>query len=469
MLRRHHRFFQSIQILRDAALVALSFYVAYLCRFSFPRILPYHTLSSQHETLAVGLMLVITWPLVAWLGGLYVSRRSVSAFTDVLSVFKTTAGAFVVLVTLTYFLRDVRYSRAVLMLWGMLCFVLQSAARLLFKAGLQRVRARGFNLRHILVVGTGDLAEQVVHVVHQQASLGLRIRGMVALEQDAAFVGTKKVAGHPVLGTVTQLSALLETTRADQVMVALPIDALGALRGLMDVLSRETVDVRLVPDFYQYMTLCGSIEELSGLPIINLQATPLFGWNLLLKRAFDVMATGLGLLLISPLLAALALAVRCSSAGPIFYGQERVGMDGRTFKMLKFRTMRTNAEASGAQMTAKGDPRCTPLGAFLRRCSLDELPQLINVLRGDMSLVGPRPERPCFIETFKQEIPRYALRHKIKAGMTGWAQVNGMRGNTSIAKRIELDLYYIENWSLVLDIKILVRTLLGGFLSPHAY
>lgn len=468
MLRRHHRFFQSIQILRDAALVAWAFYAAYLCRFSFPRILPYHTVSSQHETLAVGLMLVVIWPLVGWLGGLYVSRRSVSAITDVLSVLKTTCGAFVLLVTLTYFLRDVRYSRAVLMLWGAFCFVLLTAARLVFKLALRRVRARGYNLRHILVVGTGDLAGQVAEVVHDQADLGLRIAGMVALERDAHWVG-RTVAGHRVLGTVTQLSDLLEQTRADQVMVALPIDSLAALRGLMDALSRETVDVRLVPDFYQYMTLCGSIEELAGLPIINLQATPLFGWNLLLKRVFDVIAASLGLLMISPAMLLLASAVRLSSRGPVFYGQDRVGMDGRTFKMLKFRTMRIDAEQAGARMAAKDDPRCTPLGAFLRRFSLDELPQLLNVLRGDMSLVGPRPERPCFIETFKQEIPRYALRHKIKAGMTGWAQVNGMRGNTSIAKRIELDLYYIENWSLVLDIKILIRTLLGGFLSPHAY
>jgi exopolysaccharide biosynthesis polyprenyl glycosylphosphotransferase len=229
------------------------------------------------------------------------------------------------------------------------------------------------------------------------------------------------------------------------------------------------VDVRLIPDLYQYMTLCGSVEEFRGMPIINLQSTPLWGWNLIIKRFFDMLAAFAGLVLLSPVFLGLAVAVRLSSAGPIFYRQLRVGLDGSQFAMLKFRTMRTDAEVQGAQMTQVQDPRCTRLGAFLRRLSLDELPQLINVLVGDMSLVGPRPEQPCFIESFKQSIPRYALRHKIKAGMTGWAQINGMRGNTSIAKRIELDLYYIENWSLLLDLKILARTVLGGFLSPHAY
>jgi exopolysaccharide biosynthesis polyprenyl glycosylphosphotransferase len=193
------------------------------------------------------------------------------------------------------------------------------------------------------------------------------------------------------------------------------------------------------------------------------------GWSLVAKRVFDVLVAGLGLILVAPLMALIAVAIRSTSPGPVFYAQERVGMDGLAFQMFKFRTMRIDAENDGAQMTVPDDPRCTRLGVLLRRLSLDELPQLWNVLKGNMSLVGPRPERPCFIEYFKREIPRYALRHKIKAGMTGWAQVNGMRGNTNVAKRIELDLYYIENWSLFLDVKILLRTVFGGFLSPNAY
>ena len=457
-----------MQVCRDALLVACAFHMAYTCRFSLPNFLPYGQVSSTHETLAIGLMLVVVWPAVGWLGGLYTSRRAHNFVSEVFDVVKTTAIAFLVLVTLTYFVRDVRYSRAVLILWGVFNMLLLAGSRGLSMAALRRMRAHGYNLRHVLVVGSGDLGERVVQTLTAQAALGMRVCGVIIDDEDIDS-GITSVAQVPVIGTVSQLSQRLTQRHIDQVIVALPIHKLGALRGIMDVLSKETVDVRLIPDFYQYMTLCGSIEELSGLPIINLQSTPLLGWNLALKRSFDVIFASLGLVLIAPLMGLIALWVRLSSPGPIFYLQERVGMDGACFQMVKFRTMHLDAEDRGAQMTAADDPRRTAVGTLLRRLSLDELPQLWNVLRGDMSLVGPRPERPCFIENFKQEIPRYALRHKIKAGMTGWAQVNGLRGNTSIAKRIELDLYYIENWSLLLDLKIVLRTILGGFLSPHAY
>jgi len=225
----------------------------------------------------------------------------------------------------------------------------------------------------------------------------------------------------------------------------------------------------VVPDLFQYITLYGGLEEFGGLPLIGLQGGPLEGWNLVGKRVFDVVLSLLALVLLSPLLLVVALLVRLSSPGPVLFRQERMGMDGRTFHILKFRTMRTDAEAAGATMASAGDPRRTPLGAFLRASSLDELPQLLNVFVGDMSLVGPRPERPVFIEEFKQRIPKYHLRHKVKAGITGWAQIHGLRGQTSIEKRIEFDLYYIENWSLGLDVRILLRTVFGGFLSRHAY
>jgi len=342
--------------------------------------------------------------------------------------------------------------------------------RISSRAGLSALRQRGYNLRHVLVIGLSQLSEEVIDRIMSQSSLGLRVVGAVALDTEHRRVGDK-LGPHeiPVLGAIGDLPNILSSTGVDQVLVALPIHQLGSLQGIMEVLSRETVDVRLIPDFYQYMTLCGSVDEFSGMPIINLQSSPLFGWNLIIKRCFDLAVTGIGWLVISPVFLVLALLVRLTSRGPVFYRQERIGMDGNAFDMFKFRTMYVDAEQGGAQFAVAQDPRCTPVGAFLRRFSLDELPQLWNVVRGDMSLVGPRPERPCFIEGFKREIPRYALRHKIKAGMTGWAQVNGMRGNTSITKRIELDLYYIENWSLTLDIKILLRTVLGGFLSPNAY
>ncbi|MBI5510091.1 MAG: undecaprenyl-phosphate glucose phosphotransferase [Deltaproteobacteria bacterium] len=466
MLRRHHRFFQSLQVLRDAVLVGVSFYLAYLGRFSFPGLLPFGTVTPRQEAIWVGLMLMMVWPAMGWMAGLYVSRRSRGVAAEFFDVSRTSFIAFMVLVTLAYFSRDERFSRGILVLWALLSVLVVGLARVASRVALGSVRSRGYNLRHVIIVGTGDLARRVASLIRQQGSLGMRAVGVVAPNTERAKT---KIGNLPVFGKVSDLHRILAEHAVDQVIVALPIDKLGALKEIMTVLSQEPVDVRVIPDFYQYMTLCGSVEEFAGLPIINLQATPLVGWNLVAKRTFDIVVTGIGLVLVTPLVTLTALFIKLTSPGPVFYVQERVGMDGRKFQMFKLRTMRVNAEADGVQMTSPDDPRRTRLGSLLRRLSIDELPQLWNVMKGDMSLVGPRPERPCFIETFKRDIPRYALRHKIKAGMTGWAQVHGMRGDTSIAKRIELDLYYIENWSLLLDLRILFRTVFGGFLSPNAY
>jgi len=466
MLKRNHRFFQSAQVIRDSLLVGCAFFIAHHVRFSFPNLLPFGTVSPEQETFWVGMMAVILWPAIGWMSGLYVSRRSRSIAAEVFDVIRVSIVAFVVLVTLTYYIRDERFSRGTLLLWTGFSSVAVGASRAALRIFLRKLRFRGYNLRHVVIVGVGNTARRVWSTIREQQRLGLRLRGFVALDEDQALVG-EKVDGVPVLGTVRQLRELVQGT--DQVLVALSIEKLGALKEIMGILSQEPVDVRLVPDFYQYATLYGSIDELAGLPIINLQATPLMGWGFVTKRLFDIVVSGIGLVLLAPVLAVVTLWVRLASGGPVLYRQERVGMDGKPFDMFKFRTMRLDAETDGAHRAVPGDPRCTREGVWLRRLSLDELPQLWNVFRGDMSLVGPRPERPCFIEDFKREIPRYGLRHKIKAGITGWAQVNGMRGNTSVEKRIELDLYYIENWSLSLDIKILIRTVLGGFLSPNAY
>jgi Undecaprenyl-phosphate glucose phosphotransferase len=266
-----------------------------------------------------------------------------------------------------------------------------------------------------------------------------------------------------------ELGEVLDREQVDQVILALPLEDQPILKELMEAVALRTVDVKLVPDLFNYVTLRGGLEEFGGLPIISLQGAPLEGWNLIAKRAFDILFSLAALIVAAPLMAALAVLVKVTSQGPVFYRQQRMGMDGHLFDMLKFRTMRVDAEVQGARFATHDDPRRTPIGSFLRRFSLDELPQFLNVLVGDMSLVGPRPERPVFIEAFKQQIPRYHLRHMVKSGITGWAQIHGLRGNTSIQERIDYDLYYIENWSLLFDLKILLRTAMGGFLSKNAY
>ena len=345
-------------------------------------------------------------------------------------------------------------------------FIGVTLVRLGFRAAFNEIRRRGFNLKSILVVGAGELGQRVIETIHSHRELGFRVVGVLTRKPEK--VGTF-VQEAEVLGRLSELPQVLDKTPVDQVIIALPLEEQASLRELMDQLAQRTVDVKIVPDLYQYMTLHGGFEEFGGLPMISLQGAPLDGWNRIAKRVFDVLFSGLLLLVSLPVLAVLALLVKLTSKGPVLYRQERMGMDGHTFDMLKLRTMRTDAEAAGATMASADDPRRTVMGAFLRRFSLDELPQFWNVLVGDMSLVGPRPERPVFIQEFKRQIPRYHLRHMVKSGITGWAQINGLRGQTSIQKRIEFDLYYIENWSLLLDVKILLRTAFGGFLSRNAY
>jgi Undecaprenyl-phosphate glucose phosphotransferase len=252
--------------------------------------------------------------------------------------------------------------------------------------------------------------------------------------------------------------------------VALPLDEHVKMVSLVENANREIVDIKVVPDLLQMLSLRARLEDLDGLPIINIHDVPLRGFNALVKRAMDVALAGVSLIVLAIPMAVIAILLRVTSPGAALFRQERMGLDGKPFYVWKFRSMYDGAErSSGPVWAIEDDPRCTPLGRFLRRSNLDELPQLWNVLKGDMSLVGPRPERPFFVDQFKQRIPQYMLRHKVRAGLTGWAQVNGWRGNTSIEKRIEYDLYYIENWSIMLDVKIMWLTLVKGFFHRHAY
>jgi Undecaprenyl-phosphate glucose phosphotransferase len=462
MFGRLQRFYTSIKVATDLVVLAVAFGLAYLTWFTWTLHRPEPPLSDSLFTLGLALVLL---PLAFRQAHLYATNRARTDLEEVFEVFKAGGTATLVLVALTYFLRE-RYSRATLGLFLAYALVLVSATRLTFRGVLAAIRRRGHNLKSILLVGTGSLGERVVDTIEGHRELGFRVVG--ALSRDALAPGSQ-VRDVPVLGTTADLDRVLAQAPVDQVILALSSEDTPLIKQLMEQLALHTVDVKVVPDLFQYVTLYGGLEEFGGLPLIGLQGGPLEGWSQVGKRLFDVVFSVLALALLSPVLLVVALLVRLSSRGPVLFRQERMGMDGRTFRIFKFRTMRTDAEVEGATMARAGDPRRTRVGAFLRASSLDELPQLFNVLWGDMSLVGPRPERPVFIEEFKRRIPRYHLRHTVKAGITGWAQVHGLRGQTSIEKRIEYDLYYIENWSLGLDVKILVRTVLGGFLSRHAY
>ncbi|HYU24790.1 MAG TPA: exopolysaccharide biosynthesis polyprenyl glycosylphosphotransferase, partial [Thermoanaerobaculia bacterium] len=280
----------------------------------------------------------------------------------------------------------------------------------------------------------------------------------------------RAIDGARVVGTYADVQSILEQNGIDQVLIALPLDSIGFLEEILKRIGPSMVDIKVIPDIYKFISLRGGIEDFDGMPVISLLDTPLGGWNDVVKRVVDILLATALITLIAPLLLLIGAAIKLTSRGPVFYRQERMSLDGRTFLVWKFRTMSVDAEAeSGAVWASPVDPRRTRVGRWLRQTSLDELPQLFNVLRGEMSLVGPRPERPIFIDQFRQKIPKYMLRHKVRAGMTGWAQVHGLRGNTSVEQRIRYDLYYIENWSLLLDFKILLLTLFRGFNNPNAY
>jgi Undecaprenyl-phosphate glucose phosphotransferase len=468
MVKEHHRLFRNLLLLTDICVILASWAAAYFIRFATDLIPvaadPHHDRTLYLMPVAV---IPILWPTIFRFLDLYRPRRLGSLSREAIELLQASTLAVLVFIALAYLIFKTEISRIALVLFWIISTGALVATRIAFRETLRFVRRRGFNLRTVLVVGTGSLSEALVQRIQTHLEAGLRVVGFLAREKPPA--GTT-LHGISVVGGYGDVEAILRDRRPDQVVIALPFEDQAYLPGLLTVVERETVDVKVVPDFLQFASLRGGVEDFDGLAIVNLRASPLVGWNSVAKRAFDLLFGGLAFVLATPLMVIIGLIVKFTDGGPVFYRQERMGLDGRVFKMLKFRSMRVDAEVTTGPVWAKAnDSRVTWIGRILRRTSLDELPQLWNVLKGEMSLAGPRPERPALVERFRTELPQYMLRHKIKAGMTGWAQVNGWRGDTSLERRLEHDLYYIQNWSIRLDLKILWLTVWRGFVNPHAY
>lgn len=350
--------------------------------------------------------------------------------------------------------------------WFLLSLTSVSVLRLLIRATAAWARARGNDLRTAVIVGATADTQKIITTLRDNSWAGITINGWFSTRSDRCVID-KSTA---LLGTLSDLGRYVENNAIDQVWIALPMRDEAQITLALNQLQHSTVDIKFVPDMFGFHLLNHSIEQLAGLPVINLQQTPLQGNARVLKALEDRLLAALILLMIFPLMLTIAIAVKLSSPGPVFYRQERMSWNNKTFQMLKFRSMPVDAETgSGAVWAKAGENRATKVGAFLRKTSLDELPQFLNVLLGDMSIVGPRPERPVFVHQFKHEIPSYMKKHMVKAGITGWAQVNGWRGSTDLNKRIECDLFYIENWSLWFDLKVIVLTLFKGFVHRNAY
>jgi exopolysaccharide biosynthesis polyprenyl glycosylphosphotransferase len=365
------------------------------------------------------------------------------------------------------FFDPVDYPRSMFFYVWFFSIVLVAAGRETHRALRRQLRERGIERENLLIVGMGKIARDITRKIKHSPELGYRIVGIVSVRQRQR----NHILGIPVIGDHHELPYLIDAYSVEQVIIALPDAQRNELVDLITLCRRGRVDIKIYPDIFAYMARDLSVDDLGGLPLLTVRDIALRGWKLSLKRWLDVVGALTGLILLSPLMLLTALLIRLESPGPIFYTQERMGLDGRPFQMIKFRTMYQDAEAAGPGWTVENDPRVTRIGRFMRRTSWDELPQLVNVLLGEMSLVGPRPERPVYVQQFRERIPRYMERHREKAGMTGWAQINGLRGDTSIEERTAFDLWYVENWSLWLDIKIIIRTLISIVLrrAENAY
>jgi len=461
MLKAHSRLFEQLTLLTDLVLIAGCWVLAYVLRF---RVLGKVDVPPFEDYALQLLPILVVWGIAFKAFDLYRPHRLGSRLAEWVDVAKaSTLGVLVLVAIMTFVFHDYEYSRLVIAgFWGA-SIVAVSLSRAIFRELLRIARRRGYNQRYAVVVGGGEVAAEVLRVLRRRPDVGIRVLGLLA---DKAEV----LSDVPRLGGLEDIRAILDRHALDIVFIALPQSESSRLTAVLEGIGDDPVAIHLVPDIFGLASLRGGVEEFETIPFIHLRESPLYGWNLVLKRGFDLVLGGLALAVAAPVMMGIAVLVKASSHGPVLYRQERMGLDGRRFSMLKFRTMRTDAEKETGPVWAQSDdPRRTGPGRFLRRSSLDELPQLFNVLRGEMSLVGPRPERPSFVEEFRRRVPGYMLRHKVKAGITGWAQINGWRGNTSIEKRIEYDLYYIERWSLAFDVKILIQTLWLGFFGRNAY
>jgi Undecaprenyl-phosphate glucose phosphotransferase len=481
MVRHQTRRMVAGFVLVDVAATSLAWLLAYFLRFDSNLVSAFIPVTKGVPPLSRYVLLLplmaVLWPAVLYFHGLYQVKRGRSRIDEFFAILFSVAIASALTLGATLYIRVYyryqpevaplwEYSQAVFGIFILLDLAALNGARWALRAWLQRRWAAGHNVKRVLVAGAGELGRTVAETILAHRELGYRVVGFL---DDQAVDGAP--AGLPLLGRLDQAVAVASVHDIDQLYVALPLEDHAKLVDLIKSVGNECLDIKVVPDLVQYATIKAALEDLDGIPIISLNEVPLDGWNSMIKRVMD-MVLGAALLVGGlPLFSVLAALIKLyGGRGPVLLRQERMTLDGKTFQIFKFRTMVDEAEKdTGPVWASPEDPRRTPIGIWLRRFNLDELPQLLNVVLGDMSLVGPRPERPPFVKQFKERIPQYMLRHRVKSGITGWAQVNGWRGNTSIEKRIEYDLYYIENWSLLLDVKILILTLFRGFGQKHAY
>lgn len=470
MIKDNQKVFNRLQLLVDAVLTVASYILAWYVKFF---ILDKGSLEEgigilpKEVYFKLLVFIVPVYMVLYYYCNVYAPKRTVKRRYEIAGIFKANTVGLVLCIVALYVMKQIDISRSMLVIFYCFNIVLTSLSRVVIRKILSSFRKRGYNLKHILLVGYSRAGEEYIDRILGNPQWGYVVCGIL---DDSVPAGTL-YRGVKVLGRIDNLHVVLPENKLDEIAITLSLKDYDRLEEIVDICEKSGVHTKFIPDYNSLIPSRPYTEDLVGLPVINIRYVPLTNTgNMFIKRTMDIVGSLCGIIIASPVMLICAILVKCTSPGPIIFKQERVGLHNKPFYMYKFRSMEIQKESEEKKAwTVKGDPRVTKVGKIMRKTSLDELPQLFNILKGDMSLVGPRPERPLFVEKFKEEIPRYMIKHQVRPGLTGWAQINGYRGDTSIKRRVEYDLYYIENWSLGLDIKIIFLTFFTGFINKNAY
>ncbi len=468
MIKDNQKVFNRLMVAADAAITSASLMTAYFFKFYILNDGPGEGVLPAGDYFMLLPFLVPIYMLLYYSNDVYSPKRTVRRRFEIFGIVKANTIGIVALIIILYMIiREINFSRSVMAFFYVFNVFFTSCFRLALRKGLYTIRSKGYNLKHILLVGYSRAAEEYIDRLTDNPQWGYAACGIL----DNHIPAGTMYKGVKVLGSLGNLEIILPENKLDEIAITLSLKDYHYLESIVAVCEKSGVHTKFIPDYNSLIPSRPYTEDLMGLPVVNIRYVPLTNTgNIFLKRVIDIIGSLAGIVVTSPIMLLSALLIKLTSSGPAIFKQERVGLHNRSFYMYKFRSMAVQSPKEEKKAwTVKDDPRVTAVGKFLRRTSLDELPQLFNILRGDMSLVGPRPERPLFVEKFKEEIPRYMVKHQVRPGLTGWAQVNGLRGDTSIRKRIEYDIYYIENWTIWFDFKIILMTFFTGFINKNAY
>ena len=467
MIKNNQKKLNILHVLMDALIIVASYWIAWAIKFgSIFREGAFERIGFRAYVIVI-IGIVPSFLILYAIFGLYTPKRMHGQKYEIFNIIKADTVGVLCVILLLYLAHKEHFSRSMLFIFYGLNIFLEIIARVFLRMFLRHIRKRGFNQKHIVLVGYSRAAEGYIDRIKAFPQWGYNIVGIL---DDNTAVGTK-YRGAEVIGHVSDIEKTISENDLDEIVITLSIDEYAKLESIVASCEKSGVHTKFIPDYNNIIPTRAYIEDVEGLPVINIRRVPLSNMaNRFIKRFADIVFSLLAIILFSPVMLVIAILVKTTSKGPVIYRQERVGLHNKTFKMYKFRSMADAKDGSDkSKWTTPDDPRVTRVGKFIRKTSLDELPQFFNVLKGDMSVIGPRPERPFYVEQFKERIPRYMIKHQIRPGITGWAQVKGYRGDTSIEKRIECDLYYIENWTVFFDIKILFYTIFKGFINKNAY